>query len=282
MNKTQFAIVGSTGKTGARVLDGLQKLGHSPRPLSRNTDIQFDWADKATWAPSLAGIDSAYVTYFPDLAVPQAEGDIKHFVEVAKKQGVQHIVLLSGRGEDGAERAEKIIQNSGLAWNVVRASWFMQNFSESFMLDGLNSGEFILPEPKATEPFIDVKDIADVAVAALTQSSSRNQLLEVTGPELLSFQYCVDVISATSQRQINFITLPVADYIAAATAEGLDKNMAWLINELFTNVLDGRNENTTNTVDRVLGRAATSFKQYVENAAKTGVWTKSGSERAHA
>jgi uncharacterized protein YbjT (DUF2867 family) len=272
MNNETIAIVGATGKTGARALKQLQKQGYSTRALSRQSSIPFDWADRTTWARALKGVDSAYVTYYPDLAVPQAEDDLSAFVELALKQKVKHLVLLSGRGEEGAQKAENVVKASGLDWNIVRASWFMQNFSESFMLDGLKAGELVLPEPKALEPFIDVNDIVDVAVAALTQKTLRNQLFEITGPEILSFDHCVQAIAQASQRDIGFVTAPVDAYLAGAKTEGLPEDMAWLINELFVNVLDGRNESTTSTVEKVLGRPAKSFAQYVATTATTGVW----------
>ncbi|BCD99837.1 NmrA family NAD(P)-binding protein [Marinagarivorans cellulosilyticus] len=272
MTNSTIAIVGANGKTGARVLNQLSALGYNTRALSRSSDYAFDWADKNGWQQALQGAQTAYVTYYPDLAVPQAEADIRDFVATAKAAGLQHIVLLSGRGEDGAQRAEAVVQNSGLTWNIVRASWFMQNFSESFMLDGIAAGELVLPQPKALEPFIDVDDIAEVAVAALTRSDLANQLLEVTGPELLSFDHCVQAIAKATGRDIGFKTAPIDAYLAGAKAQGLPEDIAWLINELFVNVLDGRNENTTNTIEAVLGRPARSIQEYIAATVKTGVW----------
>jgi len=256
------------------VLKQLNALGYSTRGLSREGEIPFDWADRSTWRAALDGVDTAYVTYYPDLAAPQAEDDIKHFVSIAKATGLQHMVLLSGRGEEGAQRAENVVKESGIDWNVVRASWFMQNFSESFMLDGINAGMLILPEPKATEPFVDVDDIVDTVVAALTQGDLRNQLLEITGPELLNFEHCVGDIAKATGRPIGFQTVPVEAYLAGAKAEGLPDDIAWLINELFVNVLDGRNESTTGTIERVLGRPARSFKEYVAHTVTSGVWSE--------
>ncbi|MDI9244235.1 NAD(P)H-binding protein [Marinobacter sp. CHS3-4] len=263
MKTELIAVVGSTGKTGARVLAQLNSMGIGARGLSRNSQVPFDWENRVTWPAALEGVRAVYVTYYPDLAVPQAEADIREFVAVAKQQGVEHLVLMSGRGEEGARRAEQVVETSGLAWNVVRASWFMQNFSESFMLDGLQAGELVLPQPNASEPFIDVDDIASVAVAALTNPALRNQLLEVTGPELLTFDQCVQAIANASGREIGFTPVPVDAYLEGAKAEGLPDDIAWLINELFVNVLDGRNEHTTNTVQKVLGRPARSFADYV-------------------
>jgi uncharacterized protein YbjT (DUF2867 family) len=271
-----IAVVGATGKTGGRVLTQLKQQGYNTRALSRKptrteAERPFDWADQSGWAAALEGVTSAYVTYYPDLAIPQAEAHIRAFVEVAKAQGVEHLMLLSGRGEEGAQRAEHVVKHSGLGWNVVRASWFMQNFSESFMLDGLQAGELLLPVPKATEPFIDVDDIADMAVA-LTRPELRNQLLEITGPELLSFDQCVQGIAQSTGRDLALVTVPVEAYLEGAKAAGLPDDIAWLINELFVNVLDGRNESTTDTIERVLGRPARSFTQYAEDTARTGIW----------
>ena len=276
MKNEIIGIVGATGKTGIRVLNQLQHLGYATRGLSRgvsgDNNCTFDWTDRSTWKAALVGLHSVYVTYFPDLAVPSAEDDIRAFVDLAKACEIKHIVLLSGRGEEGAQRAEEVVISSGLEWNIVRASWFMQNFSESFMHDGLKAGELVLPEPRATEPFIDVDDIAEVAVAALTRHELRNQLLEITGPELLSFIDCVKTIAGESGRDIGFTTLPVETYLAAASTDGLPDDIAWLINELFVNVLDGRNESTMDTVERLLGRPPRRFREYVASTVRTGVW----------
>ncbi len=208
--------------------------------------------------------------------MPAAETDVRAFVAEAKQQGVAHLVLMSGgRGEAGARRAEQVLESSGLDWNVVRASWFMQNFSESFMLQGLQAGELVLPpRPNAREPFIDVDDLASVAVAALINPALKNQVLEVTGPELLSFEECVHAIVAASGREIRFTPLPVEAYLDGARAQGMADDMAWLINELFVNILDGRNESTTPTVEQVLGgRPARRFRDYVADVVPMGgVW----------
>ncbi len=272
MKSEPIAVVGATGKTGARVLAQLDQRGVNTRALARGTEIPFDWEDRNTWGPALKDVSAAFVTYFPDLAVPQAEDDIQAFVELAKQQGLKHLVLLSGRGEDGALRAEHVLQNSGLSWNVVRASWFMQNFSESFMLQGIQSGELVLPEPRASEPFIDVDDIADVVVAALLNPELHNQLLEITGPQLMTFSECISAIANATGRDIRFTPVPLGAYLEGAKTQGLTDEMAWLINELFLNVLDGRNACTTRTVEQVLGRPARSFHNYVLETLPTDVW----------
>jgi uncharacterized protein YbjT (DUF2867 family) len=191
----------------------LQALGYTTRAVSRSTTPVFDWEDPTTWRVAMTGTVSAYVTFHPDLAIPSAEQSVRKFVTLAADVGIEHIVLLSGRGEEGAQRAETILQSSGLGWNVVRASWFMQNFSESFMIEGILSGDLLLPAAGIVEPFVDVDDIADVAVAALTRPELRNRLFEVTGPRALSFTDCVSEIARTTDYAVRFSTITVEAFI---------------------------------------------------------------------
>ena len=195
MKNAPILIIGKNGKTGARVNQSLQSLGYETRAVSRSTTPSFDWEAPETWAPAIQGTRSAYVTYQPDLAVPRAEATIKAFMRVAAEAGLEHIVLLSGRGEEGAQRAEQALITSGIAWNIVRCSWFNQNFSENFMLEGILSGELVLPAVDALEPFVDADDIADVVVATLTESRHRNKVYELTGPDALNFAQCIEEIS---------------------------------------------------------------------------------------
>ncbi len=267
-----IVIIGKNAKTGVRVNKRLMELGFETRPVSRSTSICFDWKNRTTWPTALKGAKSAYVTYQPDLAVPYAESDILAFVEVAKAEGVEHIVLLSGRGEEGAERAEQVLINSGLQWNVVRASWFAQNFSESFMVEGILNGHLILPAGNTPEPFIDTDDIAEVAVATLVDPSKRNRLYEVTGPELLTFQDCVDEISKQLNKEIKFTSVSIDDYLNILKEQNVPEDYQWLLNELFTVVFDGRNSNLAHGVEEATGTKPTRFTDYVTKTIKGGYW----------
>lgn len=267
-----IVIIGKNAKTGVRVNKRLCELGIETRQVSRSTATYFDWEARSSWPTALKGARSAYVTYQPDLAVPNAEGDISAFLEVAKAQGVEHIVLLSGRGEEGAEKAERILIDSGLDWNIVRASWFAQNFSESFMAQGILEGELVLPAGDTPEPFIDTDDIAEVAVAALVDPSKRNRLYEVTGPELMTFQDCVDEISKQLGKEIKFTSVSIEAYLDILKSQDLPEDYQWLLNELFTVVFDGRNSNLTHGVEEATGRKPTKFADYVSKTIAGGYW----------
>jgi len=265
-------IIGKNGKTGSRVNQRLQDLGYATRPVSRSTTPSFDWENPATWAPAIKGTRSAYVTYQPDLAVPNTEATIKEFVRVAGENGLQHIVLLSGRGEQGAQRAEQVLEASGISWNIVRCSWFNQNFSESFMLEGILEGELVLPSADTIEPFVDVDDIADVVVATLTEPGHRNKLYELTGPRAMTFAECIKELSEALGRPVKYTPVPIDDYLNALNQQGVPEDFQWLVRELFTVVFDGRNSEVMPGVEEALKRPPTDFKTYLQKATESGVW----------
>ena len=280
MQHAPILIIGKNGKTGARVAERLEVLGHPVRGVSRSTSPAFDWQDPSTWQPALAGTVAAYITFQPDLAVPGARRIIQDFVALAVENGLQHLVLLSGRGEDGAQQAEALLQASGVSWNIVRASWFMQNFSESFMLEGILNGELCLPAGDVPEPFVDVDDIADVAVAALTRPALHNRVFEVTGPRAMTFAECVETISGAVGYPVVYRPVPVDGFVEAMRDQGAPEELLWLMRELFTVVLDGRNSRVMSGVEEALGRPATDFREYVAKVVASGVWSRSGVRRS--
>ena len=187
-NEGLTLVLGGTGKTGRRIVERLANRGVPTRIASRSAEPSFNWDDQSTWDAVLDGVATAYISYAPDLAIPGATDSIRVFVEKAVEHGVQRLVLLSGRGEEEAQLCEKIVQDAGIEWTVVRASWFNQNFSEGEFLDMVLAGEITLPAGDIPEPFVDADDIADVAVAALTEDGHAGQIYEVTGPRMLTFQ----------------------------------------------------------------------------------------------
>ena len=273
MKNPPILVIGKNGKTGSRVNERLQALGYATRPVSRSTTPSFDWEKPETWRSAIEGTASAYITYQPDLAVPNAEAAIREFLRIAAKAGLNHIVLLSGRGEEGAQRAEEMLKSCGISWNIVRASWFCQNFSESFMLEGILAGDLVLPAGDTAEPFVDAEDIADVAVAALTDPIHRDKIFEITGPRALTFAQCIREISEALGRPVKYTRIPVDAYIDALREQGVPEDMQWLLRELFTVVFDGRNSNVMFGVEEALGRPATDFKTYVQKTTESGVWT---------
>ncbi len=266
-------IVGGTGKTGRRVAERLTARGLPVRVGSRSGEPPFDWNDRATWAPALRGMHAAYVTYYPDLAVPGAADTIGAFADLAVDRGVRRLVLLSGRGEAEAQRAEQRVQESGADWTILRSSWFSQNFSESYFLESVLSGKIALPVGNVAEPFTDADDIADAALEALTEVGHTGQLYELTGPRLLTFAQAAEEIAAATGRNISYVPVPIEEFTGGLAAAGVPDDIVDLLTYLFTEVLDGRNAHVTDGVHRALGRQPRDFADYARAAARTGVWT---------
>jgi uncharacterized protein YbjT (DUF2867 family) len=268
----QILVIGSNGKTGRRVLQRLHDRKVPAVGATFSGNPKFDWNDEATWDNALNNIKSVYISYYPDLAIPGASQSIEQFTKLAVKKGVQKLVLLSGRGEEEAQQCERVVMAAGVDWTIVRASWFCQNFNEGNFLEPILAGHVALPAGDMGEPFIDADDIADVAVAALTEEGHTNKLYEVTGPRLLTFKDAVAEIAKATGRTINYEQVPIKEYSAVLAEYGLPKDIIWLVTYLFTEVLDGRNQYVADGVEQALGRKATDFSEYVRKTAATGVW----------
>jgi len=271
-NQGPILVIGANGKTGRRVAQRLAALGRPVRAVSRSTAPRFDWEDRATWPAALAGASAAYVAYQPDLAVPGAVETLRAFFEQALAQGVDRLVLLSGRGEEEALAAERALQGTSADWTLLRCSWFAQNFSEAFLLDMLRDGELALPVGPVPEPFVDVEDVAEVAVAALTGPGHERRLYELTGPRALTFAQATAEIARATGRDLRHVSIEPEAFRAGLEAARLPKEMVDLVVYLFTTVLDGRNAQPADGVQRALGRPAREFRDYVRRTAATDVW----------
>ncbi|MFB9311022.1 uncharacterized protein YbjT (DUF2867 family) [Agromyces hippuratus] len=261
-----FAVIGATGKTGRRVADLLEADGHAVRRLARGTNPAFDWEQPEHWAAALQGVDRLYAAYVPDLAAPGSEAAIARFAEIAEAAGVQRIVLLSGRGEDGARRCEDILLASSVPAAIVRASWFAQNFTEGMLGDAATTGVLALPAGNVREPFIDVDDVAAVAVEALTGTGHEGRVHEVTGPESLTFAEVAAILSETTGREIVYVPMEFDEFHAAVAAEE-GESVANLLTELCRETFDGRNVLPTGGVAAALGRRPRDLRSVLTNAA---------------
>ncbi len=264
-------VLGGTGKTGRRVVERLTARGLPVRVGSRSGEPPFDWEEPSTWPPILEGVGSAYVSHHLD-AVPGAAETVGSFAALAVESGVPRLVLMSGRGEEEADRVELAVRDSGAELTVLRSTWFAQNFSEEYWRDYEVSGEVALPAGDTPEPFVDVDDLADVAVAALTDDRHVGQVYELTGPRLLTFEEAVQEIAQATGREIRYAPISISEFGAATAEQGVPGEVIDLLTYLFSEVLDGRNARLADGVQRALGREPRDFGDYARDAAATGVW----------
>jgi uncharacterized protein YbjT (DUF2867 family) len=272
-------VLNGTGKIGRRVVERLSARGLPVRIGSRSGEPSFDWDDRSTWAPVLEGVGAAYVSHHWD-ALPGAAETLGSFAERAVESGVSRLVLLSGRGEEEAERGERAVRDSGPELTVLRSTWFAQNFSEDYWRDMVQGGEVALPAGHTPEPFVDADDIADVAVAALTDDRHIGEVYELTGPRLLTFAEAVLEISRAVGRDIRYLPISIEDFAAASAEQGVPSEVVEMLTLIFSEVLDGRNAHLADGVQRALGREPRDFGDYARDAAATGIWNPAASRAA--
>jgi uncharacterized protein YbjT (DUF2867 family) len=271
--KSNILVIGGTGKTGRRVVEKLEQLNHPVRIGSRSSNPVFDWDDPGTYAEALKDMDKAYIVYSPDLAVPGAKEAIRALTIAAKKEGLSKVVLLSGKGEKEAELCEEIVARSGLDYTLVRASWFNQNFSESFFLEPILDGKVALPMPEMKIPFVDADDIADVVVKVLLNDKHNGETYELTGPRTMNFEEVVHEIAQVSGRDIKYEAISIEQYISLMKEAGLPSNYIWLFKYLFKEVLGNeKNHYISSDVEKLLGRKATDFSEFAHKTAASGIW----------
>lgn len=272
MKDLKVLVIGGNGKTGRKLNKKLIASGIETRVVSRSSEIPFDWTQPKTWAAAVEGMNAVYITFQPDLAVPGSQEAIQGFTDLAIRMGISRIVLLSGRGEIEAEKCEDIVMNSDSKWTIVRCDWFNQNFSESMFLEPILAGHVALPRSEAKIPFVDTDDIADVAFESFMDEKHVGQIYELTGPRLLTFKEVTEEIAAATKRDIQFTELSFEQYNAMLKELQIPDDYIWLVDYLFTEVLDGRNAKTTDTIEKVLGRKPKDISEFIKETSATGIW----------
>ncbi|WNO76336.1 NmrA family NAD(P)-binding protein [Streptomyces sp. AM8-1-1] len=275
MTNKPILVLGGTGKTGRRVASRLRQRGHEVRVASRKGPTRFDWNDESTWEPVLEGVGAAYLV---DSQLDDAAVSLSSFSKLAVSGGAERLVLLSVRDwvvPAGEEKlpCERAVRESGAQWTILKPAWFAQNFSEDAFFRGqVQDGDVVMSAGNGVEPFIDVEDIADVAVAALTGDGHGGQAYELTGPRLLSLRTVVDEIARATGRDIAYRPVPPADFAAYAVRQGLSQEYTALLSMLYGWISENRFAELADGVQQVLHREPRDVTDYIRATAATGVW----------
>ncbi|SDG87613.1 Uncharacterized conserved protein YbjT, contains NAD(P)-binding and DUF2867 domains [Lentzea fradiae] len=250
-------VLGATGKTGRRVT---ALLGSTARPASRSSITKFDWSTPSTWEQAVAGATAVYVVP-PDNPVLLAE-----FVPVAVKSGVSRLVLLSMRGAPEDDPFEAAVKESGVEWTILRPTWFMQNFDEDLFAEPVQHGELAVPAGDGVHPFIDVVDIAEVAVRALTEDGHTARTYDLSGPEALSFAEMLARIAAVTGKPVRYADADPDEFAASLRKLGYPDEIADLVTMLLVRISTGEEAHLSDGVQRVLGRAPRTFADYLDSS----------------
>jgi uncharacterized protein YbjT (DUF2867 family) len=272
-----FLVIGASGTVGSEVVRLLREQGHKVRTTTSKKDaaggdsVHVDLGSGAGVQQAFAGIDRAF------LMSPAGYADqyaiLAPLARAAKEQGVKKLVLMSAFGADAdptspLRRSELDLEQSGLAWNVIRPNWFMQNFN-TFWLHGIQAQNTIaLPVGDARTSFIDTRDIAAVAATLLTDDAWNNRAFNLTGPESLDHAQVAGAISAASGKAVSFQEVVPADLKQGLLGAGVNEAYADFLLLIFGYLKAGYNAAVTDDVKTILGRAPIDIRNYVQDYRK--------------
>ena len=271
-------ILGGTGTTGRRIAERLRASGRPVRAAARHGgDVHVDLGDPGTWAAALDSVSAAYLIE-PDVQAASTDGAarIPRFVTEAVAGGVRRLVLLTaaGAGHEGhpLEPAEQAVRDSGVAWTILRPTWFAQNFSEGFWRPGILGGDLALPAGNGRTPFLDAEDIAEVATSALTEDRHDGHVYVLTGPRAIGFGEAVDLIARATGRATRYTDVDPEVHLERQVAAGVPRDVARILTGVFTAIRSGEDDTPADGVERALGRPAGQFEDFVATAAAAGAW----------
>jgi uncharacterized protein YbjT (DUF2867 family) len=272
INERPVLVLGATGKTGSRVAVRLSDQGVGIRTASRHgSDVRFDWDDPTTYASALDGARAVYLVA-PVMRMDYA-GVVSDFLDQAERGGIGHVTFLSAYGmqdvaPDVAIRAVELdlLSRSALTHSIIRPSWFMQNFSATFLMPVNDT--IVVPNGDGAEAFVDVDDIASVAAATLADPATHaGAAYAPTGPEALTITQTAEIVSAAVGRTITYSAIDQDVWIDAMVAAGVPHDYTMMLRLLTSTVACGNGSRPNDDVLTVTGRPPISFVDFAVQAA---------------
>ncbi|MGC4936960.1 NAD(P)H-binding protein [Kribbella sp. DT2] len=281
MTTTPILILSGMGKTGRRVVDRLHQRDVPVRLASRSSEPRFDWYDESTWSGAAAGVGTAYLA--PPVG-PTGLEQAGRFVKQAAAEGLRRVVLLSGRGVGSPGRdfavyessveLENAVRDSGADWTIIRPAWFMQGFSEDFLLEHVLAGELRVSAGTGAEAWVDTNDLGDVIATVLLDESHSGKHYTLSGPRTLTMAEVAAVLSTATGRDIRYVDLDPEQHVGELMKIGLPREDAESVRDLFAVIRHHRSEYVSDdAVREILGRAPRDFSDWAAEVARTGLWS---------
>lgn len=265
-------VTGATGQVGRRVLTELRSRGLPAMGASRDGEVRLDWTDTGSWKAALEDVERLFVS------VPMASGLTERagaFLRQASESGVGAAVLVTAMGaEDGPpdseqRRLESRVRELFGRWTIVRPNWLDQDFTEGVFarLARARNGRLEISVPKrAAVSFVDARDVADTAVAALTDEAHHEREYTLTGPVPVTFREVVKWTKGTESPVWRYKKVDEAGFYFRATNMGLSERYVDTLNERFRAIADGRAAKVTEDVRRALGRDPVPMAKFVRES----------------
>lgn len=268
-----FLVVGASGQVGSGVVRFLREAGYPVRTTTSKApqgpdQVQVDLLKGEGLDAAFKGIHGAY--FMSPAGHPDQYQVLAPLIRKAKEAGLEKVVLMTAQGVEANEaapfrRAEVDLEKSGLGYNIIRPSWFMQNFHTYWIHDIKTHGAIRLPAGQGKNAFIDSRDIAETAAALLLNDRFANQAFTLTGPKSLDHAEIASILSAATGKTIGYEDIPPADFRAGLLAGGLTESYADLLVLLIGFLKQGYVANTSDAVPTILGRPARSFEAYAKD-----------------
>lgn len=272
MSANQVLVLGAGGNVGRPLVQALLAQGESVKAASRSgaavegaTGVVFDYAKPETFAAALEGVDRAY------LMLPAGHVQIQQLltpVLQALSERRIKVVFQSVFGVDADDRipyrqVELALQASGTPFVILRPNWFADNF-HTYWKQGVRQGLIAVPAGQGRSSFIDVRDIAASAAAALHSTRFDGRAFDLTGPEALSYAEAAALLGEVLGRPIAYQALDDARFVAQLTGAGVPADYAGFLAAIFHPVREGWTARVTDAVQQLSGQPARSLRQYVQ------------------
>jgi uncharacterized protein YbjT (DUF2867 family) len=270
-------VTGATGKTGRHVVELATARGWRVRAAGRSRPVdtewvRLDWDDEATWAPAFSGSQAAYIVI--PFNHPGAPEKAPRLLQVVAGAGVQRIVLLStldaehAPPDDPLRVTESTLEGLDPRWAILRPTWFLDNFTTGSFAAMTAAGVLRLPAGNGRIPFVDCRDVAAVALAALVQDGPTGYL-PITGPEPLSHDQVAAALSQAFGRPIRYTPVSTSEFVAVMGVRGFPPAYGEFLAEALSDVAAGRLRiPVTDTVERLTSRRPRSVSEFAHHHAQ--------------
>jgi len=260
--KVGTEVVKQLLETGIQVRVGAHTVEKAQTTFPQAHVVRFDFDDEQSVHAAVDGVDAVYLAS----PGPMEAAPVNRVVDYARAAGVGRIVRLSAMGIEHTDtphrQIERYIEDTDLQWTFLRPSWFLQNYSTTNAQSIREHQAFYEPAGDAKTGFVDTRDIAAVAVQALTQDGHHGQAYTITGAQAYDRYQVAQAITQATGKDVHYVPIEDAQLRASMAALGAPEAYVELMSNLYSAVRAGWTEQVTDTVQHVLGRAPITLEQF--------------------
>lgn len=279
MKKETYLIVGASGLVGSEIAKLLKSKGLQVKRATSQKKMEPDqvYLNLVTGEglkAAFEGIDRAFFLSPPGYA--DQKSMLSPLIQEAKRRGLSKVVLMTAMGANAVEttpfrQAEIELEKSGLAYNIIRPNWFMQNFNSYWIQGILQQGKILVPAGKGQTSFIDARDIAEVAAELLVSDKYNNKDFDLTGLEALDHDQVAKAISTSTGKSIVYEEISPEDFKKTFLQAGLPEGYVDFLVLIFGYLKNGYNSGINQNVKEITGRNPRSFQDYVRDYKKSWI-----------